>query len=65
MTAHSGRLCGKTPVSINYRVNGLGLCDITAKNLRIVWFGGIKKKKHWVDFYFYMEVVYTAKKHFS
>ncbi len=69
MTAHSGRSCDKTPVSINSRGRGLGLCDITL--LRIwerldlkkgVLFIGIKKKQ-WVDFYHYRVDVYTHCQH--
>ncbi len=69
MTAHSGRVCAKTPVSINNRGRSLGLCDVTPpriwerldlkKGILFIWI----KKKHWVDFYHYKVVVYTHCQH--
>ncbi len=71
MTAHSGRVWGKTPVlkrycQSNYCGRGLRPCDITRTDGSI-WERGKDlsrlKIKHWVDFYHYRVVVYTHCQH--
>ncbi len=68
VTAHTGRVEGKTLVS-NYHGSVLGLCDVT-QTRSWEWFD-LKKgilfieieKYHWVDFYHYRLVVYAHCQH--
>ncbi len=71
MTDHSGRVEGKTPVSINNNGRGLGLCDVTHTRIwerldlrkGLLYIGIKKNKKHWVDFYHYRVDVYKHCQH--
>ncbi len=71
MTAHSGRVKGKTPMSINNRGSNLGLCDVMshsqASQNGLIWVRGYCfraiKKKHCVNIYLYRVVVFTHCKH--
>ncbi len=70
MTAHSGRVWGKTQVQSvlkhtcqsSYSGRGLRPCDVTQRSARFQ--KGVKiTKKHWVDLYHYRVAVYTHCQH--
>ncbi len=69
-TAHSGRVCDKTAVSVNKTCEWPVWAKLRpfAKNLWMAWSEKVliidwDLKKHWVDFYHYRVVVYTPPKH--